>query len=69
MGNDNLTFYRCYEHYKGGIYFLIAQGKLESLGEESEEYCVYKSAKDEQVWIRPLAEFKEKFKPIQQILE
>jgi hypothetical protein len=43
-----------YRHFKGGIYELISDGILES---NMQEMVVYKSLKDEKIWIRPKKEF------------
>ena len=43
-----------YKHFKGGLYELIYNATLES---NMQEMVVYKSLKDEKIWIRPKKEF------------
>ena len=43
-----------YQHFKGGLYELMYNATLES---NMQEMVVYKSLKDEKVWIRPKKEF------------
>jgi hypothetical protein len=46
-------------HYEGGRYEVMLLARLESTGEEQ---VVYRSMKSGRVWVRPLAEFLEKFR-------
>jgi hypothetical protein len=43
-----------YRHFKGNIYQVLGYAKLEKT---LEEMIIYKSFKDEIVWVRPLDEF------------
>lgn len=49
-----------YEHYKGGLYEYICPAMLES---DCEVHAVYKNVKDGKIWVSPMDEFSEKFKP------
>ena len=51
-----------YRHHKGGAYTLLHVGKME---ENGQEMAVYEAFNGE-IWIRPLAEFVEKFTLIKQ---
>lgn len=46
----------CWRHYKGGIYTVIAVGKVEK---DQTPCVVYQSLADGQVWVRPLSEWEE----------
>lgn len=49
-----------YQHYKGNKYRVLCSGvKLESDGENGQEYVVYESLKDGDRWTRPVKEFLE----------
>ena len=49
-----------YKHYKGGLYKVIGIAKD---SETNEQLVVYRSAEDgRQLWVRPLAMFKDKVK-------
>ena len=58
-----LRKYAIYRHYKGGEYTLLGVAKLES---DLTDMAIYKKAyvDTEMVFVRPLEEFIEKFKPI-----
>lgn len=58
-----LQRFRIYKHYKGGEYTLLGVAKLES---DLTEMAIYKKAYvgTDEVFVRPLSEFKEKFKPV-----
>jgi hypothetical protein len=58
-----LSKYAIYRHYKGGEYTLLGVAKLES---DLTDMAIYKKAyvDTETVFVRPLEEFIEKFKPI-----
>lgn len=58
-----LRKYAIYRHYKGGEYTLLGVAKLES---DLTDMAIYKKAfvDTDEVFVRPLSEFKEKFKPI-----
>ncbi|HHX2502613.1 TPA: DUF1653 domain-containing protein [Neisseria subflava] len=61
---ENLLFrFAVYRHYKGGEYTLVGIAKLES---DLTEMAIYKKAYSdaEEVFVRPLSEFKKKFKLI-----
>lgn len=47
-----------YRHHKGGLYYKLAEAKMEATGEEM---VVYEPFNGHQKWIRPKAEFDEKF--------
>ncbi len=47
-----------YKHYKGGYYTIICKCMLES---DLTEMVVYKCDKSNNIYTRPLEEFKEKF--------
>lgn len=49
-----------YQHYKGGVYKVLMQAINE---ETSENMVIYSSLDDNTKWVRPISEFKEKFKP------
>lgn len=55
---------KIYRHYKGGLYKVICLANLES---NFEVMVVYISLDDvaDAPWIRPLSEFREKFKEVQ----
>lgn len=57
-----LQRFRIYKHYKGGEYTLLGIAKLES---DLTYMALYKKAyaDTDEVFVRPLSEFKEKFKP------
>lgn len=46
--------HRIYQHYKGGTYKVLLLGKDE---ETQADVVVYAAEKDNQVWVRPIAEF------------
>ncbi|WP_454735457.1 DUF1653 domain-containing protein [Cupriavidus necator] len=50
---------QAYRHYKGELYELLAVAKGEGTGQPM---AVYRPAGGGQIWVRPLAEFNEKFK-------
>lgn len=58
-----LQRFQIYKHYKGGEYTLLGVAKLES---DLTEMAIYKKAYVDtgEVFVRPLSEFKEKFKPV-----
>lgn len=58
-----LRKYAIYRHYKGGEYTLLGVAKLES---DLTDMAIYKKAyvDSDTVFVRPLEEFKKKFKPI-----
>lgn len=58
-----LRKYAIYRHYKGGEYTLLGIAKLES---DLTDMAIYKRAyvDTDTVFVRPLEEFIEKFKPI-----
>ena len=58
-----LQRFRVYRHYKGGEYTLLGIAKLES---DLTDMAIYKRAyvDTDTVYVRPLEEFIEKFKPI-----
>ena len=58
-----LKKYAIYRHYKGGEYTLLGLAKLES---DLTDMAIYKRAyvDTDMVYVRPLEEFIEKFKPI-----
>lgn len=58
-----LRKYVIYRHYKGGEYTLLGVAKLES---DLTDMAIYKKAyvDTDTVFVRPLEEFIEKFKPI-----
>lgn len=58
-----LRKYAIYRHYKGGEYTLLGVAKLES---DLTDMAIYKKAyvDTDTVFVRPLEEFIEKFKPI-----
>lgn len=58
-----LRKYAIYRHYKGGEYTLLGVAKLES---DLTDMAIYKRAyvDTDTVYVRPLEEFIEKFKPI-----
>ena len=58
-----LQRFRIYRHYKGGEYTLLGIAKLES---DLTDMAIYKKAyvDTDTVYVRPLEEFIEKFKPI-----
>lgn len=58
-----LRKYAIYRHYKGGEYTLLGLAKLES---DLTDMAIYKRAyvDTDMVYVRPLEEFIEKFKPI-----
>ena len=58
-----LQRFQVYKHYKGGEYTLLGIEKLES---DLTEMAIYKKAfvDADEVFVRPLSEFKEKFKPL-----
>lgn len=51
----------CWQHYKGGVYRIIAKGSLESDGTWM---VVYQAKSDGKVYIRPESEWHEKFKRV-----
>ena len=53
--------FQVYRHYKGGDYTLLGLEKLES---DLTDMAIYKKFGADEVFVRPLSEFKEKFKPI-----
>ena len=60
MTKEPLNRAGTYRHFKGGMYKVIAIAKHTETGEEM---VVYRSLDDErQLWVRPLAMFKEKVK-------
>lgn len=58
-----LQRFRIYRHYKGGEYTFLGIAKLEA---DLTDMAIYKKAyvEDDTVFVRPLKEFKKKFKPI-----
>lgn len=58
-----LQRFKIYRHYKGGEYTLLGIAKLES---DLTDMAIYKKAyvDTDTVYVRPLEEFVEKFKPI-----
>lgn len=58
-----LQRFKIYRHYKGGEYTFLGIAKLES---DLTDMAIYKKAyvDDNTVFVRPLEEFKKKFKPI-----
>ena len=58
-----LQRFRIYRHYKGGEYTLLGMAKLES---DLTEMAIYKKVgiENDEVFVRPLSEFKKKFKPV-----
>ena len=54
-----LQRFRIYRHYKGGDYTLLGLAKLES---DLTDMAIYKKLGTDEVFVRPLSEFKEKFK-------
>lgn len=58
-----LRKYAIYRHYKGGEYTLLGLAKLES---DLTDMAIYKRAyvDTDTVYVRPLEEFIEKFKPV-----
>ena len=58
-----LQRFQIYRYYKGGEYTLLGLAKLES---DLTDMAIYKKAyvDTDTVFVRPLSEFKEKFKPI-----
>lgn len=55
---DDLLLGRIYVHYKGGHYKLICLADLEA---DESPMAVYVNLDDERFWVRPVAEFREKF--------
>lgn len=53
--------FRIYRHYKGGDYTLLGLAKLKS---DLTDMAIYKKFGTDEVFVLPLSEFKEKFKPI-----
>lgn len=58
-----LQRFKIYRHYKGGEYTLLGIAKLES---DLTDMAIYKKAyvDTDTVFVRPMEEFIEKFKPI-----
>lgn len=58
-----LQRFQIYKHYKGGEYTFLGIAKLES---DLTDMAIYKRAyvDTDTIFVRPLSEFKDKFKPI-----
>lgn len=58
-----LQRFQIYKHYKGGEYTLLGIAKLEP---DLTDMVIYKKAfvDTDEVFVRPLSEFKKKFKPV-----
>ena len=54
---QEITVGKTYQHYKGNIYKIIAQGKH---SETEEPMVVYQSVKSGEVWVRPKSMWNDK---------
>ena len=53
-----------YQHYKGGLYELITTANMES---DNSVVAVYRCVESNKTWIKPIAEWDEKFKSVYEI--
>ena len=59
------AFTPTHKHYKGGLYQVISEGRME---EDQRPVAIYKDA-DGKTWVRPMAEFLDKFTAIDAMRE
>lgn len=50
-----------YRHVKGGYYEFLYAARIETT---LQRVVVYRSCKDDSIWVRPESEFYDKFKPV-----